>query len=67
METCSHRAAKKRMFIFFCQYETEGVITYAAAIAASNSPAQPSTAGFHRGNLRWQRQARLWIGDETAG
>lgn len=58
----------KRMFISFARYETDGVITYAATIAASNdSPAQPSTAAFHGGNLQWQRQARLWIGDETAG
>lgn len=55
------------MFIFFCQYETEGVMTYAAAIATGSMPAQPNTAGFHGGNLQWQRQARLWIGDETVG
>lgn len=63
----SRAPATERMFIFFCPYETDGVITYAAAIAASSSPAQPSAAGFRVGNLQWQRQARLWIGDETAG
>lgn len=58
-------AAQRTMFIFFCHCETDSVITYAGAIAASSSPAQPSTTDFHGGNLQWQRQAKLWIGDET--
>ncbi|KAG8003364.1 hypothetical protein GBF38_018460, partial [Nibea albiflora] len=42
--------AMKTVFILFSRYETGGVITYAATIAASNnSPARPSTAGFHGG------------------
>lgn len=61
----THVAAEATMFIFFCHCETYGVITYAGTIAASSSPAQPSTTDFHGGNLQWQRQAKLWIGDEA--
>lgn len=56
------------MFILLCPCEVwDSVITYAASITASSSPALPSITGFHGGNLQWLRQARLWGGDETAG
>lgn len=63
----THVAAEATMFIFFCHCETDSVITYAGTIAASSSPAQPSTTDFHGGNLQWHRQAKLWIGDEAGG
>lgn len=67
MQARSHVPVKKTMFILVCQYNTDGVITYAAAITASSSPAQPGTTVFYGSNPRWQRQARLWIEDEAVG
>lgn len=67
MQARTHVPMKKTMFILVCQYNTDGVITYAAAITASSSPAQPGTTVFHGSNPQWQRQARLWIEDEAVG
>lgn len=67
LRTMYRHVCKKTMFILVCQYNTDSVITYAAAITASSSPAQPGTAVIHGSNPQWQRQARLWVGDEAGG